>query len=225
MLGDAARPAPREIPCRRHHRTLRRRQGNARAAQRHSSPLRHHHDFGPAYTVRCRDDFFAVLRAIESATPGDVIVVVVVVDGGREIALAGEPFARGALARKLGGIIIDGGYRDITYVRTCELPICSRYVTPMAGTTAALGELQIQITCGGVPVAPGELILADDEGVVVVDPARAEALLDAAATVKAAEAAVIAQLNAGSTLSDGLNVAEHTALLLDGEPSSLRFLS
>ncbi|WP_328401242.1 RraA family protein [Nocardia sp. NBC_00403] len=178
--------------------------------------------FGPAYTVRCRDDFFAVLRAIESAAPGDVIVVD---GGGKEIALAGELFARGALARKLGGIIIDGGYRDITYVRTCELPIYSRYVTPMAGTTAALGELQIPITCGGVPVAPGDLILADDEGVVVVDPARAEALLDAAAAVKAAEAAVVAQLNTGSTLSDGLNVAEHTALLLDGEPSSLRFLS
>lgn len=63
--------------------------------------------FGPAYTIRCRDDFFAVLRAIESAAPGDVIVVD---GGGKEIALAGELFACGALARKLGGIIIDGGY-------------------------------------------------------------------------------------------------------------------
>jgi 4-hydroxy-4-methyl-2-oxoglutarate aldolase len=177
---------------------------------------------GPAYTVRCRDDFFAVLRAIESAAPGDVIVVD---GGGKEIALAGELFARGALARNRGGIIIDAGYRDITYVRSCELPIYSRFITPMAGTTAALGDLQIPITCGGVPIAPGDLILADDEGIIVLDPTRAEALLDSAAAIKEAEATVIARLNAGSHLSDGLNVAEHTKTLLDGKPSSLEFLS
>src|SRR5690242_20665443 len=71
---------------------------------------------GPAFTVRCRDDFLAVLLAIETAEPGDVIVV----DGGaRETALAGEIFAQGALARRLGGIIVDGGYRDMAYVSTC----------------------------------------------------------------------------------------------------------
>jgi regulator of RNase E activity RraA len=165
---------------------------------------------GPAYTVRCRDDFFAVI---------------VVDGGGNEIALAGELFARGALARNLGGIIIDAGYRDITYVRSCELPIYSRFITPMAGTTAALGDLQIPITCGGVPIAPGDLILADDEGIIVLDPTRAEALLDSAAAIKEAEASVIARLNAGSHLSDGLNVAEHTKALLDGKPSSLEFLT
>src|SRR4051794_29947733 len=73
---------------------------------------------GPAFTVRCDADFLPVLRAVETAAPGDVIVV----DGGaREIALGGELFARGALVRRLGGIIVDGGYRDIGYVSTCPL--------------------------------------------------------------------------------------------------------
>src|SRR2546430_8099382 len=81
---------------------------------------------GPAFTVRCRDDFLPVLRAVEAAAPGDVIVV----DGGaREIALAGELFARGAVVRGLGGIIVDAGYRDMAYVSTCQLPVYSRYVT------------------------------------------------------------------------------------------------
>ncbi|MEV0293838.1 RraA family protein [Nocardia sp. NPDC050710] len=177
---------------------------------------------GPAYTVRCRDDFFGVLRAIESAAPGEVIVVD---GGGREIAYAGELFARGALVRRLGGIIVDGGYRDLAYVRGCELPIYSRYVTPMAGRTSALGDVQIPVTCGGVPVAPGDLILADDEGIVVIEPDRAEALLDAAAAVKQAEAAIIERLNAGSHLGDGLNVAEHTDALRRGQPSTLKFLT
>lgn len=177
--------------------------------------------FGPAFTVRCRGDFLAVLRAVETAAPGDVLVVD---GGGADIAFAGELFARGALVRGLGGIIVDGGYRDIAYVRGCALPVYSRFVTPMAGTSSQLGQLQIPVRCGGVEVAPGDLILADAEGVIVVDPERIAALLDAAAAVKEAEAKLVVLLAAGATLSDGLNVAEHTAALERGEPSALRFL-
>lgn len=176
---------------------------------------------GPAFTVRCRDDFLPVLRAVEAAAPGDVIVVD---GGGREIALAGELFARGALVRGLGGIIIDGGYRDMAYVSGCDLPVYSRFVTPLAGTAVKLGELQIPVTCGGVTVNPGDLILADVEGVIVLDPARAEQLLEQATAIKDTEARAIDALNAGATLSDGLNLAEHVAALQRGEPSSLRFL-
>ncbi|MFI6047154.1 RraA family protein [Nocardia sp. NPDC051321] len=177
---------------------------------------------GPAFTVRCRGDFFGVLRAIESAAPGEVIVVD---GGGSEIAFAGEMFARGAVVRRLGGIIVDGGYRDIGYVRGCGLPIYSRFVTPMAGTTSQLGALQVPVSCGGVSVAPGDLILADEEGMIVVEPDRIEALLDAAAAVKEAEAGVVAKLNAGSTLSDAINVDAHTEALRSGAHSTLRFLS
>ncbi|MCE7002661.1 RraA family protein [Kibdelosporangium philippinense] len=176
--------------------------------------------FGPAYTVRCREDFLGVLRAIESAAPGDVIVV----DGGaRELALAGEMFARGALTRGLGGIIVDAGYRDIGFVSTCELPIYSRFVTPMAGTTGKLGELQIPVTCGGVVVNPGDMILADSEGLLVVDPDRVSDLLDAAHAVKEAEAKLTEHLIAGGTLSDGTNLSAHVDALKRGEPSKLSF--
>lgn len=176
---------------------------------------------GRAFTVRCRDDFLPVLRAVEAAAEGDVIVV----DGGaREIALAGELFARGALVRGLGGIIIDGGYRDMGYVSTCPLPVYSRFVTPLAGTAVKLGELNIPVTCGGVTVNPGDLVLADVEGVIVLDPERAEELLKTAGKIKEIEGRAIEGLDSGATLSDGLNLAEHVAALQRGEPSSLRFL-
>jgi 4-hydroxy-4-methyl-2-oxoglutarate aldolase len=176
--------------------------------------------FGPAFTVRCQDDFLGVLRAIEAAPPGHVIVV----DGGaRQTALGGELFARGALARGLGGIIVDGGYRDIGYVSGCPLPVYSRFITPLAGTTSKLGQLQIPITCGGVVVQPGDMILADDEGIIVLDPDRVGPLLDAAAAVKAGESRVIDKLDAGGTLSDALNLTEHVAALQRGEPSTLAF--
>jgi RraA family protein len=175
---------------------------------------------GPAFTVRCRDDFLGVLRAIETASPGHVIVV----DGGaRQTALGGELFARGALVRGLGGIIVDGGYRDIGYVSGCPLPVYSRFVTPLAGTTTTLGELQIPITCGGVVVRPGDMILADDEGIVVIDPDRLAALLDAAANVKAGESRVIDKLDAGMPLSAALNLADHVDALQRNEPSTLTF--
>lgn len=177
---------------------------------------------GPAFTVRCGADFLAVLRSIEAASPGDVIVV----DGGeREIALGGELFARGALVRRLGGIIVDAGYRDMAYVATCALPVYSRFVTPMAGTAAELGELQVPVTCGGIQVSPGDLILADGEGIVVVDPTRIEELLDSAAAITTAESGLVERLETGSSLSDGLNLADHVDALSRGEPSSLTFLT
>ncbi|GAB2831397.1 RraA family protein [Lentzea nigeriaca] len=174
---------------------------------------------GPAFTVRCREDFLAVLRAVETAEPGAVIVV----DGGaRETALGGEMFARAALVRSLGGIVVDGGYRDMGYVKTCALPVYSRFVTPRAGTATQLGELQVPVTCGGVVVNPGDLVLADDEGLVVVDPRRAESLLDAALAIKNAEHGVIERLDRNETLSDAFNVADHVGALERGEPSVLR---
>ena len=176
---------------------------------------------GPAFTVRCREDFLPVLRAVEAAEPGDVIVV----DGGaRETALGGEMFARAALVRSLGGIVVDGGYRDMSYVSTCALPVYSRFVTPRAGTASQLGELQVPVTCGGVAVNPGDLVLADDEGLVVVDPQRVESLLDAALAVKNTERQVIDLLNGEATLSGAFNVADHVDALRRGEQSVLRAL-
>ena len=175
--------------------------------------------FGPAFTVRCRGDFLGVLQAIESAAPGDVIVV----DGGaQEIALGGELFARGALARSLGGIVVDGGYRDMAYVAGCELPLYSRFVTPLSGTSSKLGELQVPVTCGGVTVNPGDLVLADGEGLIVVAPDRIDDLLDGALAIKQAENAVIERLDAGATLSETFTLAEHVAALSRAEPSALR---
>ncbi len=177
--------------------------------------------FGPAFTVRCADDFLAVLRAVEMASPGDVIVV----DGGeREIALAGELFARGGLARSLSGIIVDAGYRDMTYVANCELPIYSRFVTPLAGTASKLGELQVPVTCGGVSVNPGDVIFSDDDGIIVVDPSNIRGLLESAAAIKEVEEKLIRRLGADFTLNDGLNLQEHVDTLTQGEESSLKFL-
>lgn len=175
---------------------------------------------GPAFTVRCDDDFFAVLRAVELAAPGEVVVVD---GGGSAAALGGELFARAAAVRQLAGIVVDGGYRDAGYVASCTLPVYSRHLTPMAGTAGKLGELQVPIGCGGVSVSPGDLVIADLDGIVVLDPASVTDVLAAAADVKKTESRVIARIERGATLVDCLNVTEHAERLERGEPTALRF--
>jgi 4-hydroxy-4-methyl-2-oxoglutarate aldolase len=170
--------------------------------------------------VRCRDDFLGVLQAIEAAGPGDVRVVD---GGGRETARAGELFARFALAKDLAGIIVDGGYRDLRYVATCPLPVYSRHVSPKAGTTTRLAALGEAVSCGGVPVHPGDIVIGDHDGIVVLDPADALARLTAAATVMTSEARVVERIAAGASLADCVNLAAHTERLAHGEPSALRF--
>lgn len=175
--------------------------------------------FGPAVTVRVRHDFLGVVQAIERATAGDVLVVD---GGGYETALAGELFARAALAKGLAGIVVDGGYRDLRYISGCELPVYSRHVTPKAGTTVRLAEVGRAVSCGGVLVNDGDLVLADHDGVVVLDPAAAADAFAAAAGVMAVEARVAERLAAGGSLGDCLNLAEHVERLSRGEPSRLR---
>ncbi|MCW6007194.1 RraA family protein [Micromonospora sp. CPCC 205371] len=175
---------------------------------------------GPAVTVRCRHDFLGVIQAIEHAGPGDVVVVD---GGGHETALAGELFARAALAKGLAGIVIDGGYRDLRFVASCDLPVYSRHVTPMAGTTARLATVGETVSCGDVRVGAGDIVIADHDGIVVLDPATAIASLTAAAELMATEARIAERLAQGAALGDCVNLAAHTERLARGEPSALRF--
>lgn len=173
-----------------------------------------------AYTVRVRRDFFPLAWAVEHAPRGSVLVVD---GGGEEFAYAGEIIARGALARGLAGIIVDGGYRDIGYVRDCALPIYSRWITPFSRSGTELGEYEIPVTCGGVTVNSGDVVIADAEGIIVLDPAHAEAAVAGAHEVKAAEQRVLDRLAAGATLSDCVGLAEHAAELAAGRSHRLGF--
>jgi regulator of RNase E activity RraA len=175
---------------------------------------------GPALTVRCRDDFLGVIQAIERAGPGDVLVVD---GGGRETALAGELFARAALAKGLAGIVVDGGYRDLRFVATCSLPVYSRHISPRAGGTIRPAVMGETVSCGGVAVQPGDIVVADHDGIVVLDPGTAVDRLTAAAQVMDTEERIVERLAAGASLGDCVNLAEHVERLTRGEPSRLRF--
>src|SRR3954447_1248870 len=113
---------------------------------------------GVARTVRCRDDFLAVVKALAESGPGEVLVVD---GGGGTRALAGELFATEAARRGLAGVVIDGACRDTAGLAALGLPFYARWVSPAAGTTQRLGATGQAVCCGGVAVAPGDVALGD----------------------------------------------------------------
>jgi RraA family protein len=174
---------------------------------------------GRARTVRCRDDFLTVIQALHEAEPGEVLVVD---GGGGTRALAGELFATEAARRKLAGIVIDGACRDTARLVTLPLPLYARWVCPAAGTAERFGTTQQAVVCGGVRVQPGDVILGDRDGIVVVPEAELVALLPRAEEVQRTEATVLERLERGQGLLGMLNFPEHCDALKQGRPSKLR---
>ncbi len=172
---------------------------------------------GPAYTVRCTNDFFAIIAALDDARPGDVLVVDT---QGSSCAVVGELFSLEAARMGLGGIVIDGACRDVSTIRTLDLPVYARSITPVSGTVNTLGERQVPISCGGVPVRPGDILFGDDDGIIVATATELEQLLVAAEAIKQTENAVIERLRAGESLLSVLNHREHAERLAAGDPSS-----
>lgn len=176
---------------------------------------------GPAFTVLAHEDHLPVLSALADATPGDVLVVAT--DGGRR-AVLGELFATEARRRGLAGIVTDGWCRDVAGLRRLGLPVFARGTVPASGSTVARTASRVPVACGGVEVAPGDLVFGDDDGVAVAPAERFAAALAAAEGIGAAERAILAALGRDeATLHELTNWREHVAALDRGEASSLRF--
>ncbi|MFF0739461.1 RraA family protein [Streptomyces sp. NPDC004111] len=142
---------------------------------------------GPAYTVRCPPgDNLMLHAAIHRAEPGSVVVVE---SGDLDHALAGGNVCAVAQRRGIVAFVLDGLIRDLAEVREAGFPVFARGVVPIPGTKKALGELNGQVRCGGALVNPGDIVVADEEGIVVTPAARQEETLGAARAKLAKEAA------------------------------------
>jgi regulator of RNase E activity RraA len=141
---------------------------------------------GPAYTVRCvPGDNLMLHAAIYRAEPGSVIVVE---SGDLDYALAGGNVCAVAQRRGVAGFVVDGLIRDLGEVRENGFPVFGRGVIPIPGTKKELGSLMEPVRCGGVLVHPGDVVVADEEGVVVVPGDRSSEVLEAARAKLAKEA-------------------------------------
>ncbi|MFF4661163.1 RraA family protein [Streptomyces sp. NPDC001381] len=142
---------------------------------------------GPAFTVSCPPgDNLMLHAAIHRAGPGSVVVVE---SGDLDHALAGGNVCAVAQRRGVAAFVLDGLIRDLAEVREAGFPVHARGVIPVPGAKAAVRSLGLRVRCGGVDVDPGDVVVADEEGVVVVPAARRTEILEAARATPAAEAA------------------------------------
>ncbi|HEX3244618.1 MAG TPA: RraA family protein [Chloroflexota bacterium] len=131
---------------------------------------------GTAVTVKApTGDSLMVRKALEIAHRGDVIVVDARGDTTR--ALWGGNRSLLASSKGVLGLVIDGAVRDVEEARLAKFPIFARAVQPMASASVGPGEVNFPIACGGVVVNPGDIIVADEEGIAVISPADAEVVL------------------------------------------------
>jgi RraA family protein len=175
---------------------------------------------GVARTVRCHEDFLAIIRALDASAPGDVLVVD---PQGSRRAVVGELFSIEAARRGLAGIIVDGTVRDVHMLRTLALPVYARGLCPLSGTVRDLGSLQVPINCGGVVVNPGDIVMGDDDGIIVATADALAALIPLARDIETRETEVRARMAAGRGLVSMLNLAEHVGALERGLASKLAF--
>jgi len=142
---------------------------------------------GPAFTVRtAKHDNLMLHAAIYRAEPGDVIVVEA---GDEEMAVAGGNVCAVAQRHGVAGFVVDGVIRDVAEARANGFPIFARGVSPIPGAKDGPGEINGTITCGGIKVHPGDVVVADEEGIVVVPRAEAGEVLKKAQAKAATDAA------------------------------------
>lgn len=152
---------------------------------------------GPAFTVRLRPgDNLMLHKAIEIAQQGDIIVVDTC--GCTKYSILGDLMASSAFKKGIGGIVIDGSIRDIADLRERKFPIFAKHVTPCAGDKDGPGEINMPISCAGVPVLPGDYIVGDCNGVVVIRPELVEQVIKGTETKLEYERKRILEIEAGN---------------------------
>lgn len=157
---------------------------------------------GPAVTVRAPGvDGTIVGYALGQVRPGDVLVI----DrcGDHRHAAFGGLVAYACKVAGLAGVIIDGVATDIGEVRKYGVPLWCRGLSAVTTKRIGLaGEFCVPVSCGGVDVRPGDVIIADECGIVVLPPADAEAIAERAIGMQEAEVKSRARLDAGEKLPD-----------------------
>lgn len=160
---------------------------------------------GPAITVSCHPgDNLMVHAAVETVAPGDVLVVTTTsrsTDG-----MVGELIATSLAWRGCAGLVIDAGVRDVADLREMGFPVWSRAVHAQGTVKASAGSVNLTVCCAGQIVQPGDVVVADDDGVGIVERARAAAVL------RASQARIEREATARKVLAAGTLGVDHNNL-------------
>jgi len=166
---------------------------------------------GSAVTVSCHPgDNMMIHAAIEVCQEGDLLVVANTAPSTH--GMFGDLLATSLLARGVRGLVIDAGVRDTSDLRAMGFPVWSRYVSCEGTVKATAGAVNVPVVIGGTVVKPGDVVCADDDGVVVVDRAELASAIELSAQRLAKEQATRKRLEAGEL---GLDISGLRATLAD----------
>lgn len=155
---------------------------------------------GPAVTVwTYPGDWAKPVEAIDTAEPGSVLVIDV---RGEGPAVWGEEASKSCISRGLAGCVIYGASRDTREIRELGFPVFSRLTCPQAGDPKGMGMIGVTLKIGETTVRPGDFVIADDDGVVVVPRERAVEVANRAMAVVERESREKAEIEAGRTLAE-----------------------
>jgi 4-hydroxy-4-methyl-2-oxoglutarate aldolase len=160
---------------------------------------------GPAFTVRTTSgDSSVTHRALRDAPPGHVLVLSA--EGGLERAVWGGVLTEAALRCGLVGAVVDGVVRDLAQIRALDFPLFARGSTAAGPHKGGRGTHGQVVQCGGVVVSPGDLVLGDLDGIVVVPAARVDAVARDAVERLRVEESWIERIRSGESSADILGI-------------------
>ena len=155
---------------------------------------------GKAVTVHTfAGDWAKPVEAIDVAQRGDILVINN--DGGTHVAPWGELATLSCVQKGIAGVVIDGAVRDVDEIRALKYPLFARAIVPNAGEPKGMGEINTEIHCCGQNVKPGDWIIGDESGVVVIPAQRAYEIARRALEVWKTEERIREEIRRGSTLS------------------------
>lgn len=153
---------------------------------------------GRAVTVQCYPgDNLALHQGIYAAEPGDVLILDC--HGYTEAGHFGDIMALACQVRGIAGVVIDGSCRDSEDIKELGLPVFVRGFNPSGTVKASLGKVNVPVTCGGVRVNPGDMVLGDCDGVVVVPREKEDQVFEKSQAKFAKEEKLVEELKAGKT--------------------------
>ncbi len=152
---------------------------------------------GVAVTVNARPaDNLMIHKALQVADPGEIVVVNTC--GNTTSAVFGELMCQTASAKRLGGIVVDGAIRDVEAITGLQFPAYSRSVCPGSCDKDGPGEINVPISCGGVVVSPGDVIVGDRDGIAVVPRTHAAEVIELVTALVEREKKRIEEIRTGT---------------------------